>query len=242
MRDTASLQEGGGSDPYLELLSEAYSGQRATTASILGSARDPAALHRLVEDAMARAGRCVREALRIDPPARAVACGKGCQHCCWATVGVLGPEVLFLAEGLRARLPEMDLELLKEASAGRARELLGRDRGGRLEARLPCALLQEGCCSAYPHRPLACRWAVSPSLPACLDHLVHRTSGFVKMEETLSQPIQQVWLGLRTGLRDLGLDGSLLALNGALAIALAEPEAARRYLAGEPVFQAVSLE
>ena len=39
------------------------------------------------------------------------------------------------------------------------------------------------------------------------------------MEEVRYQPIQEVWRGLRAGLRDSGLDGSLLALNAALATA-----------------------
>ena len=48
--------------------------------------------------------------------------------------------------------------------------------------------------------------------------------------------------GNREGLRDAGLDASLLALNSALAIALADPDIAERYLAGEPVFEAVRLD
>ena len=62
------------------------------------------------------------------------------------------------------------------------------------------------------------------------------------MEEVRYQPIQEVWRGLRAGLRDSGLDGSLLALNVALATALAEPSIAQRYLAGEPVFDEARLD
>jgi hypothetical protein len=62
------------------------------------------------------------------------------------------------------------------------------------------------------------------------------------MEDVRYQPTQEVWRGLRAGLMESGLDGSLLSLNSALAIALAEPNIALMYLAGEPVFREARLE
>jgi len=66
--------------------------------------------------------------------------------------------------------------------------------------------------------------------------MVHRTIPFLRMEEVRYQPIQEVWRGLRDGLREAGLDGSLLLLNSALATALSEERVAERYLGGEDIF------
>lgn len=230
-----------GEDRYLELLDEAYRHQEASTSAILGAYKGPEAIRRLMEDAGFRAGRYSAECLRASPPEQPIACGKGCEHCCWATVGVVASEVIHLADRLRVALSEEDLARLKKSAENRAEQLRSMERGERLRARVPCALLWNGACSAYEHRPLVCRWACSPSLQSCLDHLVHRTSGYLQMEQVRYLPTQEVWRGHREGLRAAGLDASLLALNSALAVALAEPDIARRYLDGEPVFESARI-
>src|SRR5512133_962763 len=227
---------------YLELLAQAYSGQQASTTEILRTRTGPDAIGHLMEDAGTRASHFATECLRTSPPARPLACGKGCEHCCWSTVGVMATEAIHLAEQLRAELSEEEFAELREKANDHTERLQVMERGERLEARVPCALLRDGACSVYPHRPLVCRWACSPSLESCLDHLVYRTSTYLEMEEVRYQPVQEVWRGHREGLREAGLDASLLALNGALAVALATPDAAQRYLAGEPIFEAVRLD
>lgn len=229
-------------DPYLELLAKAYQSQHEATIRILKADRGPEAIRELMEDAIARANRYADEALQIEPPTQPLACRKGCSHCCFATVGVVAPEVIYLAEELRARLPTEELAALTERSARLSQRLQQLERGPKLDARVPCALLRDGSCSAYESRTLTCRWACSPSLQSCLDLLVHRTKKMLEMEDVRYQPTQEVWRGLRAGLREAGLDGTLLALNIGLATALAEPDAAQRYLAGEPVFEEAYLD
>ncbi len=229
-------------DPYLRLLSSAYHNQQAATIRIVREYRGSLAIRHLIEDALARADRCVDAAMQISPPLQPMACGEGCYHCCWATVGVTAPDVIYMADELRGRLSEDELAALHHRSVRLSRRLNGMGRGERLAARLPCALLRDGGCSNYRHRPLVCRWASSPSLQSCLDVLKYRTKRVLEMEEVRYQPIQEVWRGMRAGLVDSGLDGSLLSLNGALSIALADPNVAQRYQDGEPVFRAARLE
>jgi hypothetical protein len=64
---------------------------------------------------------------------------------------------------------------------------------------------------------------------------------YLEMEQVRYLPVQEVWRGHREGLRTAGLDASLLALNSALALALATPDIAQRYLDGEPVFEEVRI-
>jgi hypothetical protein len=107
-----------------------------------------------MDDAVARADRYADAALRLSPPVQPLACGKGCRHCCWATAGVVAPDALYLADDLRVRLSGDEFKQLLEHSSRRARRLERMDRGERLAARLPCAPLQNGCCSSYDSRPL----------------------------------------------------------------------------------------
>jgi hypothetical protein len=227
---------------YQDLLSDAFDGQRAATVQILNDFQGAEAIHLLMEETVVRAGRFTAVAAQLEPPTRDLACGKGCHHCCDATVGVVAPEVLFLAEHLRRHLTADDLASLHARSNRLRRRLNSMDRGARLEARMPCALVRHGACLAYVARPLACRWTNSPSLEDCMDVLVRRSRVVLEMEEVRYQPIQEVWQGLRAGLRDQELDGSLLALDAALATALSQRDAADQYLRGEPVFDEARLD
>ncbi|HEX2923165.1 MAG TPA: YkgJ family cysteine cluster protein [Chloroflexota bacterium] len=240
--DSAVSIDGATEDRYLRLLSGAYLKQQAASVRILREHKGAGAIRHLARDAHSRAHRCAGAGLRITPPSEPLACGKGCYHCCWATVGVVAPDAIYMADELRSRLPEDEFSALVERSARLARRLQRMDRREKLAARLPCSLLKDGACSSYEHRPLVCRWACAPSLQACHDHLVHRTTSFLEMEGVRYQPTQEVWRGLRAGLWEVGLDASLLSLNGALAIALADPDIAHRYLAGEDVFADARLE
>jgi hypothetical protein len=227
--------------PYQELLYDAFAGQQAATVRTLSDYRGMEAIHLLMEGAIARAARHTAEAVHLEPPLQQLACKKGCHHCCWATVGVVAPEVLFLAGELRRQLPPDGFSALQARSNRLRRTLRSMDRGARLEARMPCALVQGRVCSVYEARPLACRWTNSPSLQDCMDVLVRRSRVVLEMEEVRYQATQEVWQGLRAGLRDLGLDGSLLALDAALSMALSNPDAAERYIRGEPVFEEARL-
>ncbi len=225
----------------MRLLSVANRDQHAATHRILEELDGSTAIARLMGDAIARGGRHSAAALQLSMPVTPLACGKGCHHCCWATVGVIAPDAIYVADELRGRLPKDELDALRVRSGRLSRRLQRMDRGERLAARLPCLLLRDRACSSYHARPLVCRWACSPSLQACLDHLVHRSRSGLEMEDVRYQPTQEVWLGLRAALSDRGLDTSLLSLNSALAIALEDSSAAERYLAGEPVFVAARI-
>ncbi len=238
----STTTEGTHADPYLELLSKAYRDQQAGTTEILQTLAGPEAIRKLMEDAGTRADHYAAEALSISPPTEPLACRKGCGHCCWSTVGVMAPEVIHLAERLRTTLSEEEFAALREMAESHAARLQAMDRGERLRARVPCALLRDGACSAYQHRPLVCRWACSSNLQSCLDHLVHQKTAYLEMEGVRYLPTQEVWRGKRAGLREAGLDTSLLALNSALAIALKGPDIAHRYLAAESVFEEARLD
>ncbi|MCH9000574.1 MAG: hypothetical protein IID48_20240 [Proteobacteria bacterium] len=164
-------------------------------------------------------------------------CRKYCAHCCYKTVSATPAEVFHLARYVAANLSAKALAKLK-ARLGRledkTRGMSPQERG---RAHLPCALLVGRLCIAHPARPASCRGFNSRDVGACERALKRRE---VEIPVYLPQyrTFGQAHLGLRAGLADSGLASTHLELTPALRITLEAPDAAARYLAGEPVFRA----
>jgi len=159
--------------------------------------------------------------------APALACRGECAACCGLRVVVTAPEALLLArfiganaEGLAARgvdLPGRVAALDAEVGALTEAE--------RMAAARPCPLLDGGLCLAYRLRPLACRGHASFDEKAC---------AAAAAGENVDVPVSTAHVVLRglvqsammTAMREAGLAGGLYELNGALALALAAPQAA----------------
>src|ERR671933_576195 len=171
-----------------------------------------------------------------------VACRAGCSWCCtFTSIRTSAPEVLRIAAYLRTTLPPDDLRSITKRLAQRATRIstLPEDRRGR--ARIPCALLVNQRCSIYPVRPLACMGVTSSNAAAC--EASYR-SGWTRPIPNGARHLG-IAVDVRTGMTEsithAGLDGSGLDLNIALLIALETPDAADRWLAGEPVFADATL-
>ena len=172
-----------------------------------------------------------------------VACRAGCMWCCTLSqIAASPPEVIRIAQHLRAtRTPDQ-----LDALAARLRQREGRlaamspERRGR--ARLPCALLVDNRCSVYEIRPLACRGVTSSSADACE---ASYNSGWLRKIPNGGRHLGitvDVREGVGDGLAAAGLDGADLDLTIALRIVLETPDVAERWLAGEPVFASAHLE
>ena len=170
-------------------------------------------------------------------PHRPVACGKGCAWCCYRRVPVGAPEVLRLAHALRQTLPPEALEAVRRRLARLDDRTRGLGARQRLAVGLPCALLVDQACSVYDVRPLACRGWNSVDAGACRESVEHALeptaiplyAGEVATTDALRE-------GVNAALAEGALQGDQLELTAALRIALEMPDAAARWLAGEPVF------
>ena len=171
-----------------------------------------------------------------------VACRAGCDWCCSLTViAASPPEVIRIAAYLQETFAPEELVGVKQRVAERVERLENLPPEKRRAARIPCPLLVAGCCSVYPVRPLACHGLVSSSATAC-EASYH--SGWNR-----SIPNGPRHLGIAVGVREgvqqglagAGLAGRDLDLTRALRIALETPDAADRWLAGEPVFAAAEI-
>lgn len=166
------------------------------------------------------------------------ACVAGCACCCHTAVTVAAPEVFAIADYLRQTLAAADLAAVRSRLDQNAARAAGCTRDEYIAALIPCGLLTpDGNCRAHPVRPLACAGFLSTSRAAC-EAEFRREPG--RTPVPTDRFAMLVGLGASHGLRQAcaaaGLDGEFYELHHALRVALAAPDAAARWLRGEPVF------
>lgn len=218
---------------------DARRAQRLQTVDALESARTPLTVIDIAERSTALAEKAIEDFKAIDPPPK-FACREGCDWCCQQTVGTTAPEVLRVADYLRRTLSAEDLDATRERIA----ELTERRRSPfsqRTEARIPCALLVDHHCVAYPVRPLTCRGFSSSDAHQCELFLDAPRQTRVPNYVPQLRLATFVLDGMRAGLSQSGLNDDLLELTAALHIAFTVPNVAERWLAGETVFAAARL-
>ncbi len=176
--------------------------------------------------------------LKARPERLAVACKKGCSYCCYGFVGILPPEVFRLADAVRAgRSGGIDAAAVR----ARAAPLAGLGPDARVGRKLACPLLDlDGACSVYTDRPLVCRQATSLALPACIEEFegVDR-DGRIEVSTMYLAHSGNAHIVLLAAMAAVGLPTEAFELSAALSVALADPLAERRWLAGEDVFGAL---
>ena len=196
----------------------------------IGAAADTAAT--AYEDAVAGLAKWV-------PPERELACRQGCTHCCHLTVLADAATVLRIARHIQETFDAAARARLDSRIADRQSRHTTLEQPARQLRRDPCPLLEDDRCTAYAVRPLICRSFNSMDLATCEREILG--GGNPEGIDAWRIP----WLvglavneGLMSGLLEAGYgDGDIELVQG-LAIALARPDAAERWLAGEPVFAA----
>ena len=181
------------------------------------------------------------ELARLPASARlALACRKGCDLCCHLRVAATAAEVFALLDYLRQTVPASEWPALAADINERAGQIHALSPGQLLRTNLPCPLLVDGACRAYPARPLNCRAYHSLDYQACLDSF--RNPAELDRGHPQGAALARVHEGVQEGLSDLlqagGNDPGRYELVTALAEALVDDEARNRLLAGSrPVFE-----
>ena len=205
--------------------------------AILGAGRGCTVIGALVDDAQRHADWLVEGAKEIIPPGP-IACRERCAFCCHLHVLATIPEVLQIAEDLRSTLDAEELAALRGRIAAHRAAMSGAGVAERRGIRAACPLLVEDRCSVYPIRPMSCRGWNSLDVGGCeADHLDPSRGICVPIYMPQHQVNACVQEGMVAGLRRAGLEHERVELVAALEIALETPDAAARWLAGEPVFR-----
>jgi hypothetical protein len=103
-------------------------------------------------------------------------------------------------------------------------------------------MLEDRACSEYLARPMVCRAVLSKSLDTCLKIFQSNLNeAFAPADQSATIRMYCVII-LRAGLILGGLPHQHVEMNHALEVALADENAEARWLAGEPVFDAVAMD
>jgi Fe-S-cluster containining protein len=215
---------------------EARRGQRLHTVKQFTHGRTALQVIEVVESAGIALEKAVQDSYAREPPPAPAACKEGCAWCCYKMVGTSAAEVLRIVSYLEQTLLAEEWQALRErvARGAEQRRALSPDR--RRRAALPCPLLVDNRCAAYPVRPLTCRGYNSSDAGACQAALDAHNRATVPAYEPQQRLATFVLDGLRAGLNESRLDGELLELTSALQIALETPDVLQRWLAGERIF------
>lgn len=169
-------------------------------------------------------------------------CSMGCWFCCTQMVAVTIPEVLRLAEHIRATFTPEQREDLDKRMAGYMEATAEWHAGDHTKkARYVCPLLRQadGACGIWLERPIICRGFNSTDHNACI----------TKRDDPVNDPpVPQIMgqfhtamysrTGMRRSLKKHNLENELHEMIPALIVAMENEDAADRYLAGEPLFEA----
>ncbi|HLI10520.1 MAG TPA: YkgJ family cysteine cluster protein [Alphaproteobacteria bacterium] len=224
-------------DPRLPFADRAHIATREAAAAVMGDKPRPADLLALAAEAAVLAESLAPESRRLEPPQRPIACRAGCGHCCHTIVMAIPAEVLRLAAHIQRRFTPAARAALIE----RLRAVAAVAPPERLAARMACPMLADDRCTVYEARPLKCRGLESMDVEVC-KRGARGEAVEVPVYAAHHRLFDRVLSGLIVGAIEAGRPDERLDLVRGLLIALETPDAARRWLAGEPVFATARLE
>lgn len=216
---------------------EFFRRERAAARECLAAGQAATDVANVVLRAAERLEPLVAELTHDRPPA----CAAGCSRCCHGLkIEASAPEAVAVAEYLRGLTPE-ELAATREQMAEEAEYARSLDADTRWREQVPCAFLEDatGQCVIYDVRPFTCRAHTSMSVEQCeaaardperrtpIDK--HRVPGSI---------YGMAKSAITIACADAKLDPRSFELTNAVAVALNEPDAAARWAAGEPVFDA----
>ena len=102
-----------------------------------------------------------------------VACQKGCHWCCHQTVYANSYELHFLSEKIKLRFSSEKISKYIEAAEAKFAVTSKMNEEEVSNYKSSCPLLENGACSIYDARPMACRIYLSTNLGTCLEFYQH---------------------------------------------------------------------
>jgi Fe-S-cluster containining protein len=161
-----------------------------------------------------------------------IACGRGCAFCCMNTwIEVTAPEVIFTVKNL----PEAQRERATEAVLRACSRTEGITLEERVKLAVPCPLLEQGVCSIYQVRPVACRLAVSADSEVCRRSFLEHSGEGIPVPAPWGPLRQGYRVALEAALLNAGLDWNMTEWNSALRSVLEDEGVEAAWLRGERV-------
>jgi Fe-S-cluster containining protein len=151
-----------------------------------------------------------------------VVCFKGCQWCCHQAVYANSYELHFLSDKIKSRFsPEKIAEIQKTTLAKlNATSQMIEEEIAKYKS--PCPLLENGACSVYDARPMACRIYLSTKIESCLE-FYHHPENELNYPALIEFPLRAGRMmneGFRAALKEFGIETAEFRLEDGLNIAL----------------------
>jgi Fe-S-cluster containining protein len=165
--------------------------------------------------------------------APAIACSKGCSHCCRNFVSASPPDIFHVARYIRDN-HEADFAAAFNRICAAEDNTRNVSQDVRYKEHQPCALLIDGACSVYEARPMACRGWASMDVRPC-----ENWEDDIPVPEVFRESRPAIDHVLRAALKHHKRDKRSYELNHAVRIALEDSDSERRWLDGEDIFKDV---
>jgi Fe-S-cluster containining protein len=199
--------------------------------------------HELTVDALTDAAERAHAALDdagqrvIARDALTIACAAGCSYCCHVHADVTVPELLAITRHLDRTWSAARRSALRERIALQNERVAPLSDDARWAAKIPCALLDDaGRCSIHAARPLRCRAFHASSVEPCREAYEGDLDATPAQMPRLDRAHDAAEAGYDAALTEAGVSAAAYRLEGGLLIALDDPGAGARWLAGEDAF------
>lgn len=170
----------------------------------------------------------------------AISCKPGCTYCCHYHVMVTGTEVFAIAEAVE-KLPVATRDLVKGRIRAVASQTKGMPRDTYVRTNIECAMLQQGRCSVYASRPIACRGHHSADVSVCKKTFDDVNSTALAPKDYDREVVFRAFDNLQLAANhSAGVDTTKYELHAALLAAVSNPVTWKRWRSGKSAFPDVT--
>jgi Fe-S-cluster containining protein len=168
-----------------------------------------------------------------------IACKSGCSFCCHLRVTVTPVEAIALFHYLRSEIPATLAQEVEQRVLANADRIANMTEEQNLSTNVRCAFLEEGACSAYRARPMACALHHSLDVNAC-KNLYENPSDLsisIRKLKVIEDTRAATHAGMRRALHGLGLSDEPMELHTAVAAVLRDQSLIARWRSGRSLFK-----
>ena len=168
---------------------------------------------------------------------RWIACTSGCPHCCVLNVTILLPEAVIIADWLRERLPQPELDAVRGRISEHCCRVRWMEDDERITKQVVCPLLDaDGNCTIHPVRPLVCRAVASLDRTSCqeaFNPLITDEQRLVSVDLLRQTAFDEAFMALARSFSRCGIDDRGIELGSGVLAFLERPELRERLFSGE---------
>jgi hypothetical protein len=170
-----------------------------------------------------------------------LACREGCSYCCNYHVHVSAPEVYAIVTHLRARWTPANVNLVEARLQENVEAVSGMTADEHTATNVTCAFLaQDGRCSIYEVRPVACRKHHSFDVTPCRITYEDPTADDAAPQSAERLAVAQGLFTASIAAMEIeGLDAARYEMSAAVLDALTNPSSIKRWRTGKNSFPSV---